>query len=210
MSDWGPALVNTVGVLVIPAAIVLGYFWRRDPLIGVAGTALLAVLTLWLVGASGALTPVLLAAAGVEPASLALTQAVYRLYVALVMLFVLLAVTWALALANTLQARHWWWLLALLPAGYLSLVLFAYSMLFSPDITCLFADVSQIVCPDGPALAYLRYPLMCAVGPGLTLVYAIWGRAGLSLRQLVPARVRPEGLSVAPLAAPLIDEMSDE
>ena len=203
VEQWRMALEYPLVALAIPATILIGFLWRRDTLIAVAGTALLALLALGIIGFRGTVASAFLASAGVVPLTPAMMIDLFIVIYLLVGGIVLMLAGWTLTLANALQERRWFWLIALIPGAYLTLVLFFY-IASSPNYFCFFASANQQLCPMGPALTDTVYLAACVVGPGSILAYALWAREEPRIHR--QSRALPDGLSVISLNTSQIDD----
>jgi hypothetical protein len=196
VEPWLLALEYPLVALAIPVTVLIGYLWRRDTLIAVAGAAWLPFLALGIIGIRGTVASAVLASAGVGQLKPSMMMDLFIVIYVFVGGIVLMIAGWTLALANALRGRHWFWLIALTPCAYLTLVLFFY-ISYASSYFCLFASANQLLCPGGPALADTLYLAACVVGPGSILAYALWARVGLSTHQ--QSRALPDGVSVTSL-----------
>lgn len=196
MEQWRLALEYPLVVLAIPATILIGYLWRKDMLVAVAGVAWLPLLALGIIGFRGMAASAVLASAGIGSLKPAMMIDLFIVIYVFVGGIVLMVAGWTLTFSDALQKRRWFWLIALTPSAYLTLALFFY-ISYTSNYFCFFASANQQLCPGGPARADMLYLAACMVGPGSILAYALWARVGLSTHH--QPRTLPDGLSVTSL-----------
>ncbi|HEX9038893.1 MAG TPA: hypothetical protein VF808_18065 [Ktedonobacterales bacterium] len=183
--QWLLALQITLPALVIPIVILAGHRMRGGPATLLGAGAPVALLTLWLLGQTGAIH-------SATPEFYAYVETYLVMGAGL-----LLLAGWAATLASAISERRWGWSALLTLAVYLSVFLFV-AMLLSPSGYCVF-DSQSGICSAGQSLILLQFLAATLIGPAAILAYTLLARQPTFLR---PSRAQPDGLLATPLGAP--------